>query len=131
MDQEEREVKQGSNVKKENRSFWFSPWGARRLWELLAVQSVAHGPGAPSPGAVTAAEIQTLTAAQLGFPSGSAVKNSPAVQEPQEMGVRSPGWEDPLEEGMTIPSSIRAWRLHGQEDPGELQSIGWQRVGHA
>ena len=36
------------------------------------------------------------------------VKNLPAIQETR---VRSLGWEDPLEEGMTIHSSILAWRI--------------------
>ena len=44
----------------------------------------------------------------LGFPDGSVVKNLPAMQETQ---VRSLGWEDPLEEGMTTHSSILAWRI--------------------
>ena len=40
------------------------------------------------------------------------------------------GWEDPLEEGMATHSSILAWRIPWTEDPGGLQSIGSQRVGH-
>ena len=44
----------------------------------------------------------------LGLPRGSVVKNLPAVQEPQEMWVRSLGQEDPLEEGMATHSSILA-----------------------
>ena len=42
------------------------------------------------------------------LPSGSAVKNLPAMQEAQ---VRSLGWEDPLENGMATHSSILAWRI--------------------
>ena len=44
-----------------------------------------------------------------GFPSGSAVKNPPAVQEMQEMWVWSLGQEDPLEAGMATHSSILTW----------------------
>ena len=44
-------------------------------------------------------------------PGGSAVKNQPAVQERQEMWVRSLGWEDPLKEGMATHSSVLAWRI--------------------
>ena len=44
----------------------------------------------------------------MGFPGGSAVKNLPAVQEMQEMWVRSLGQEDPLEEGVATHSSILA-----------------------
>ena len=55
------------------------------------------------------------------------VKNLPTVQETW---VRSLGWEDPLEEGMAIYSSIFAWRIPWTEEPGGLKSMGWQRVGH-
>ena len=44
--------------------------------------------------------------------------------------VRSLGWEDPLEEGMATHSSILAWRILWTEEPGRLQSMGLQRVGH-
>ena len=44
--------------------------------------------------------------------------------------IRSLGWEDPLEEGMTTHSSVLAWRIPWLEEPGGLQSIGSQRVGH-
>ena len=37
-------------------------------------------------------------------------------------------WEDPLEKGMAILSSILAWRIPLIEEPGGLQSIGSQRV---
>ena len=46
----------------------------------------------------------------MDFPSGSALKNPPAIQETQEMRVRSLDWEDPLKEGMATHSSILAWR---------------------
>ena len=46
------------------------------------------------------------------------------------MQVRSLGWEDPLEEGMTTYSSILAWRIQWTEEPEGLQSIGSQRVRH-
>ena len=58
------------------------------------------------------------------------VKNPPAVQESW---VQSLGWEDPLEEGMATPSCILSWRIpmdRGAEEPGGLQSMGLQRVGH-
>ena len=51
----------------------------------------------------------TLT--QEGFPSGSAVKSSPAMQEMQETWVLSLGWEELLEEGIVTHSSILAWRI--------------------
>ena len=55
------------------------------------------------------------------------VKNLPAVQETQ---VPSLGWEDLLEKGVATHSSILAWRIPGTEEPGGLQFIGLQRVGH-
>ena len=44
--------------------------------------------------------------------------------------VRSLGWEDPLEKKMAIHSSTIAWKIPWTEDPGRLQSMGSQRVGH-
>ena len=52
------------------------------------------------------------------------VKNPLIMQELKEMGVRSPGWEDPLEEGMATHSSILAWRIPWTEEPGKLLSMG-------
>ena len=54
------------------------------------------------------------------------VKNPPAMQETQ---VQSLGQEDPLEKGMATHSSILALRTPWTEKPGELQSMGSQRVG--
>ena len=47
----------------------------------------------------------------------------------QETQVQSLGWEDPLEKEMVTLSSILAWRIPWTEEPGELQSMGSQRVG--
>ena len=55
------------------------------------------------------------------------VKNLPAVQETW---VGYLGREDPLEKGMATPSSILAWSTLWTEEPGGLQSMGSQRVGH-
>ena len=55
------------------------------------------------------------------------VKNLPAIQETR---VRSLNWEDLLEKGMAINSSILAWRIPWTEEPGRLQSMGLQRVRH-
>ena len=46
------------------------------------------------------------------------------------MQVPSLGLEDPLEEGVAPHSSILAWRILWTEEPGRLQSMGLQRVGH-
>ena len=52
-------------------------------------------------------------------------KNLLVMQETQ---VRTLGWEDPLEKEMATDSSILAWRIPWTEEPGGLQSMGWQRV---
>ena len=53
------------------------------------------------------------------------------MQEMQETQVRSLGGKGPLEEeGMATYSSILAWRVPWREEPGGLQSMGSQRVGH-
>ena len=58
------------------------------------------------------------------------VKNSPAMQGPQETQVQSLGQEDSLEEGMATHSSALAWRIPWTEELGGLQPMGLQRVGH-
>ena len=70
--------------------------------------------------------IQLITVrASLG---AQMVKDPPTMQETW---ARSLGREDPLEEGMaTLHSSILAWRIPWTEEPGGLQSMGSQRVGH-
>ena len=55
------------------------------------------------------------------------VKNLPAVQETQAQFL---GWEDPLEKGMATHSCVLAWRIPWTEEPGGLQPMGSQRVGH-
>ena len=55
------------------------------------------------------------------------VKRLPTMQETS---VQSLGREDPLEKEMATHSSILAWRIPGTEEPGGLQPMGLQRVGH-
>ena len=55
------------------------------------------------------------------------VKNLPAVQETW---VRYLGWEDPLEKEVATHSRILAWKISWTEEPGGLQSMRSQRVGH-
>ena len=62
-----------------------------------------------------------------GFPSGSDGKESATVQEIQ---VQSLGQEDPLEKGMATHSRILTWRIPRTEEPGGLQSMRLQRIGH-
>ena len=55
------------------------------------------------------------------------LKRLPAMRETL---VQSLGQEDPLEKEMATHSSILAWRIPWMEEPGRLQSMGLQRVGH-
>ena len=55
------------------------------------------------------------------------VKNPPAKQE---MWVQSLGQEDLLEKEMATHFNILAWDIPWTEDPGRVQSMGWQRVRH-
>ena len=48
----------------------------------------------------------------------------------QERHVQSLGWEDPLEKKMATHSSILAWETPWTEEPGGLQPMGSQRIGH-
>ena len=48
----------------------------------------------------------------------------------QETWVQSLGLEDPLEQEMAIHSNTIAWKIPWTEEPGRLQSMGSQRVGH-
>ena len=55
------------------------------------------------------------------------VKHLPTVWETQ---VQSLGGEDYLEKGMATHSSILTWKIPEMEEPGRVQSMGLQRVGH-
>ena len=55
------------------------------------------------------------------------VKNLPAMQETR---VQSLGWEDLLEKGEATHAGILAFRIPWIKEPGRLQSMGSQRVGH-
>ena len=55
------------------------------------------------------------------------VKKLPTMQETW---VQSLGWEELLEKEMATHSSILTWRIPWTEEPGGLQSMGLQTVGH-
>ena len=55
------------------------------------------------------------------------IKHLPTMRETR---VQSLGWEDALEKGMATYSSILAWKIPRTEEPGRLQSMESQRVGH-
>ena len=71
--------------------------------------------------------VYLLVSFYLGSPGGIALKNLPAKQEMQ---VWSLGQEDALEKETATLSNILVWRIPRTEEPGRLQSMGLQRVGH-
>ena len=71
--------------------------------------------------------LKVLLGLVVGFLVGSVVKNSPASSGDSDL---IPGQEEPLEGEMAPHSSILAWRILWTEEPGRLQSMGSQSVGH-
>ena len=63
----------------------------------------------------------------IDFAGGSGIKRLHTMWETR---VQSLGWEDLLEKAMATHSSILAWQIPWMEEPGRLQSMGSQRVGH-
>ena len=91
-----------------------SPWG-RKESDITEVTWHAH---------------TTYLRASLG---AQYVKNPPAMQETSRNAIDQGsilGWKDALEEGIATHSSILAWRFLWTEEPGGLQSIELQKVGH-
>ena len=73
-------------------------------------------------------DVRQETAKKMkGSPGGSDCEASACSQETR---VRSLGQEDLLEKEMATHSSTLAWRIPWMEEPGGLQSVGLQRVGH-
>ena len=70
---------------------------------------------------------EVLIALIFDFPGGSEGKNPPAMWETWVWSLR---WEDPLEETVATHSSILAWRISTDWEPGGLQSVGLQRARH-
>ena len=72
-----------------------------------------------------------ITSYWLGFCRASLVAQMvKRMSAMQETWVRSLGWEDTLEKEMATHSSTLAWKIPWTEEPGRLQSMGSQRVGH-
>ena len=74
----------------------------------------------PAPSLEVLTEFYTSLVAQT-------VKRLPTMRETQ---VRSLVWEDPLEKEMATHSRTLAWEIPWTEEPGMLQSMRSQRVGH-
>ena len=88
-------------------------------------------PCGPNPETKVSCELRTNIWAQFDVLWASLVAQTgeklPAMQETW---VQSLGQEDPLEKGMATHSSTLAWRIPWTEEPGGLQSMALQRVGH-
>ena len=67
---------------------------------------------------------------QLSYQGSLVTQTVKRLSTMRETQVRSLGREDPLEKEMAIHSSITAWKIPWTEEPGRLQSMGSQRVGH-
>ena len=91
-----------------------------RLAWSFPMLSITHCIRGSSVGKWSLQTVKASLVAQL-------VKNLPTVRETW---VRSLGWEDPLEKGMASHSSIPAWEIPWPEEPGGLQFMESQRVGH-
>ena len=100
-------------------------WGSQALWNHNIINHSLHWV-LPWARLLSGFFIYTT---QFNPQSGSIrrVKNLPTMQETW---VQSLDLEDPLEKGMATHSSISAWRIPWTEEPGVLQSMGPQRLGH-
>ena len=94
--------------------FFFFSWTQSNVWlvEILEILLYRHA------------------YVPMGFPGGTSDKEPVCKCRRHETWVQSLGWEDPLEEDMATHSSNLAWRIPRTEEPGGLQSMGLQRVGH-
>ena len=81
----------------------------------------------PSPSSAFPVPFSLTYTSHGGFPSGSGVKNLPAVQETQDMWVQFLGREGPLKEKMA-PLQYSCQENPRTEEPGGLQSMEWKRV---
>ena len=91
---------------------WVSNWTTKETLQSIFSNLIALG--------LTSSSVGTSLVAQM-------VKCLPTMRETR---VQSLGWEDLLEKAMATHSSILAWKIPWTEEPGRLQSMGSQRVGH-
>ena len=71
--------------------------------------------------------IVSDAALYMSIPVARTIKHLPAMRETR---IQSLGQKDLLEKEMATHSSILAWKIPWMEEPGRLQSMGSQRVGH-
>ena len=78
---------------------------------------------------LTTLSVLQLSLSLAGLPQWLSGKDSPAIQETQEMVVRSLGWEDPLEEEMATCSSLLPGKSHVQRSLVGYSPWGCKTVG--
>ena len=86
----------------------------------------------PPPGDLPNPEIEprSLKLQADSLPTSLVAQRLKRLPGMQETLVQSQSWEDPLEKEMATHSSTLAWRIPWREEPGRLQSMGLQGVGH-
>ena len=115
-------------------------WAGGAMTAQASWLGLSSGPSPPAPSPSAAPNLGSAPGAlQSIVPSCSqpqasqvalVVKNPPPnAGDPGDTDL-IPGSDDPLEEGMATHSSILTWRIPWTEEPGGLQSMGSQRVGH-
>ena len=119
MDESWRHYAKNNISCKRTSTVWLRPYELPKIVKFIETESrtaVARGWGK-----------QWGVIEWCGFPGDSDRNESARIWETQ---VWCLGQEDPLEKEMATHSSILAWRVSWTEEPGRLQSIGSQRVGH-
>ena len=107
---------------------WCGKWKCTHARVVTCPASLCLSVGAFNPFTFKVIiNIMILLPSSWAFLVAQRLKCLPAMRETQ---VRSLGREDPLEKEMAAHSSTLAWRLPRREEPGGLQSMGSQRVGH-
>ena len=74
--------------------------------------------------------LHSMGSQRVGHNSSQVAQMVKCLPAMQKIWVQSLGWEDPLEKEVTTRSSTLAWKIPWMEEPGSLQSMGSQRVGH-
>ena len=74
--------------------------------------------------------LHSMGSQRVGHNSSQVAQMVKCLPAMQKIWVQSLGWEDPLETEVTTRSSTLAWKIPWMEEPGSLQSMGSQRVGH-
>ena len=109
-----------------------SPGGEARKCMVEGRPHEGIGKKAPSPMIFlpSLSFFKTEVYWHMGFPSGSAVNELPAVQETCRRRGFNPGQEDALNQGTATHSSILVWKIPWTEEPCGLPSMGSQTVRH-